>query len=386
MFVSDNRLRAMYRSGRGGATARRLSRWWALVFRLGLLPRRWVTLEVPGRRTGRVTRFPLGMADWQGQWYLVPMLGGQCNWVRNVRAADGQVTLRRRRAVPCRLAEVPAAERAPILRRYLGKVPGARPHIPVSPGAPLAEFEAISPRYPVFRVIPVDRAAPRKRQPRKHHWWRWVVGGAAALVALVILGTGLFIKLQRSLPPLALPAGAARAPAGPLAGTWTVAPGSKAGFRVRESGAGFSNAVVGRTDGVTGSIIISGDRVTRAAFRIDLPAVKVNGKAQPQFARSLGTRTDPIATFTLLRPVTLGPSFARGSVVRITAPGRLIMHGASRVVTVTLSGRRDGTVLQTAGSIPVVFSRWGIQGPAGFGVLGSLASHGVAEFLLVLGR
>ena len=230
-------------------------------------------------------------------------------------------------------------------------------------------------------VVLADRAAPRKR-----HWWRWILGGGVVLVALVLLAVGLVTKFQRSLPPLALPAGAARAPAGPLGGTWIVAPGSKAGFRVQEHAVGFSNAVVGRTDGVTGTLVISGDRVIRAAFRIDLATVKVNGKTQPQFARSLGTRSDPVATVTLLRPVTLGPAFAAGSVAAVTVPGRLAMHQASRTVTVTLSARRAGTTLQAAGSIPVVFPRWGIQAPAGFGVLGSLANHGVAEFLLVLRR
>jgi hypothetical protein len=112
-----------------------------------------VTLEVAGRRSGRVVRFPLGMADWDGQWYLVPMLGGQCNWVQNVRAADGRATLRRRRAVKCQLVEVPVRERAPIIKRYLGQVPGARPHIPVDRHAPVAGFEAISSRYPVLRVV-----------------------------------------------------------------------------------------------------------------------------------------------------------------------------------------------------------------------------------------
>jgi hypothetical protein len=31
-------------------------------------------------------------------------------------------------------------------------VPGARPHIPVDPNAPLAEFEAIAARHPAFRI------------------------------------------------------------------------------------------------------------------------------------------------------------------------------------------------------------------------------------------
>ena len=82
MFISDKALRAMYAGGRGNATARRYARTWAAVLGAGLAPRRWVTLEVPGRRTGRTTRFPLGMADWRGAWYLVSMLGEDCNWVR----------------------------------------------------------------------------------------------------------------------------------------------------------------------------------------------------------------------------------------------------------------------------------------------------------------
>jgi hypothetical protein len=31
-------------------------------------------------------------------------------------------------------------------------VPGGRPHIPVNPDAPLADFAAIAKNYPVFRV------------------------------------------------------------------------------------------------------------------------------------------------------------------------------------------------------------------------------------------
>jgi hypothetical protein len=154
MFISDDSLRAMYAGGHGNATARRFSRCWARVFDLGVLPRRWVTLEVAGCRSGRIRRFPLGMADFQGRWYLVPMLGERCQWVRNVRAADGQAVIRRRRAVRCRLVELPEAERPAILRRYLLKVPGARPHIPVRPDAPDADFAAIAPDYPVFLVVP----------------------------------------------------------------------------------------------------------------------------------------------------------------------------------------------------------------------------------------
>jgi F420H(2)-dependent quinone reductase len=158
--ISAERLRAMYANGRADSTARRLARVWAAVFSLGLAPRRWVTLEVTGRRSGRLTRFPLGMARLDGRWYLVPMLGEQCNWVQNVRAAGGLVTLRHGRAMRCRLAELSVSERAPVLRQYLRQVPGARPHIPVARDADAADFAAIAPRYPAFLVTP----APFKRR------------------------------------------------------------------------------------------------------------------------------------------------------------------------------------------------------------------------------
>lgn len=144
----------MYVGGRGNATARRYAWFWNRAFRLGLLPRRWVTLEVRGRRTGSLTRFPVGMADVAGQWYVVSMLG-ECNWVRNVRAAEGHVTLRRRRARGVRLVEVPVDERAPVIRRYVGRVPGGRPHIPVDRHEPVEAFETIASSYPVFRVMPL---------------------------------------------------------------------------------------------------------------------------------------------------------------------------------------------------------------------------------------
>ena len=153
---TDDEIRAMYKGARGNQTARRFARLWAFIYALGIMPRRWVTLEVTGRRSGRPTRFPLGMADWQGSWYLVSMLGEDCNWVQNVRAAQGRATIRHRRAAACQLTEVPVEERPPILRRYLQKVPGGRPHIGVDRHAPLHDFAAVAARYPVFRVDPAD--------------------------------------------------------------------------------------------------------------------------------------------------------------------------------------------------------------------------------------
>jgi hypothetical protein len=75
-----------------------------------------------------------------------------------------------------------------------------------------------------------------------------------------------------------------------------------------------------------------------------------------------------------------------GATITVTAPGNLTLRGTTRLVTVTILVRRGGTALQAAGSIPIAFSRWGITEPARYGMVGSLASHGTAEFLLLLHR
>ncbi len=119
---------------------RSLNRCWARLWAAGLLSRPCdMTLEVRGRRTGRVVSLPVVVADYGGARYLVSMLGENANWVRNVRAANGRAMLRRRGIQHVTLEEVPAPERAPILKRYLEIAPGARPHFPVDLRSPPTE-------------------------------------------------------------------------------------------------------------------------------------------------------------------------------------------------------------------------------------------------------
>lgn len=151
--------RWMYRSGHPNRTAAFLNRIQAMAASRGLPPKRVVTLEVAGRRTGRLSAFPVVVADFEGERYLVSMLGRKANWVRNARAAGGRVRLRHGDVEDVQLDEVAPPARAPILRRYLQVAPGARPHIPVDRRAPLPEFERIAAEYPVFRIRPVPPRA-----------------------------------------------------------------------------------------------------------------------------------------------------------------------------------------------------------------------------------
>jgi len=86
-----------------------------------------------------------------GTW--VSMLGDNVQWVHNVRAAGGRAVLRSGGREEIQLEEVPTDQRAPILRAYLRRAPGARPHVPVNKDAALAEFEKIAGAFPIFRLV-----------------------------------------------------------------------------------------------------------------------------------------------------------------------------------------------------------------------------------------
>ncbi len=145
--------RTLYKGDtRPGALMRKMNRMDALLYGWGVFPAGAVTLEVVGRHTRRLISLPVAIADHDGERFLVSMLGPDSNWVRNVRAAGGHAVLRRRGREAVMLEEIPAEQRAPVLRRYLAVAPGARPHIPVDWRAPLSEFEEVADRYPVFRV------------------------------------------------------------------------------------------------------------------------------------------------------------------------------------------------------------------------------------------
>ncbi len=124
------------------------------------------SLETVGRRSGRVHAVPVAIGDYKGEHYLVSMLGERSAWVPNVRAAGGRAVIRHGGRREVQLVEVPVEERATIIKAYLKRAPGARPHIKLSPGDPLEQFERIADQYPVFRILPagqgvaVPHAAP----------------------------------------------------------------------------------------------------------------------------------------------------------------------------------------------------------------------------------
>ena len=160
-MLADTVRQWLYRQRRASGLARFVNAVQARLAAAGVGPRWLVTVEVTGRRTGKTVSFPAVIADYDNGRYLVSMLGEDTNWVRNVRAAGGHAVLRHGGREPVLLQEVDAGRRAPILRCYLQRAPGARAHIPVDYRAPVEEFERVAAQYPVFRVTAAGEAARR---------------------------------------------------------------------------------------------------------------------------------------------------------------------------------------------------------------------------------
>jgi deazaflavin-dependent oxidoreductase (nitroreductase family) len=137
-----------YRLSPGRRAVNRLVR---LLLKLGLMPGPTYLLTVSGRRTGRPLSTPVTLVEEGGtRWLVAPY--GDVAWVRNARAA-GQITLSRGgRSETLAIRELNATEAAPVLQRYVTRVPITRPYFDAKPDSPLATFEAEAPRHPVFAL------------------------------------------------------------------------------------------------------------------------------------------------------------------------------------------------------------------------------------------
>lgn len=122
------------------------------LIRLGLAPKGNYILSVPGRKSGKLYRLPVSLIEEaQQRWLVAPY--GEVNWVRNARAAGWQVTLMwGGRSETVTLTQLGPEESAPVLQKYLTRIPYVQPYFDVRPGSPLEAFVAEAPRHPVFLI------------------------------------------------------------------------------------------------------------------------------------------------------------------------------------------------------------------------------------------
>jgi polyisoprenoid-binding protein YceI len=235
------------------------------------------------------------------------------------------------------------------------------------------------------------------------------------IAIVVLLGIGGYVVYDQvlrgdSTPVLALPTGPAAtataepvasddppgsvAPAatsdGGVAGTWTVAADSVAGYRVREQLADLpaESDAVGRTDQISGSITIesagSTTTLTGASLTVDTTSISSDRSMRDNRLRSEGLQTDqfPTASFTLTEPVEIPAAALAGTASDVVLTGDLTLHGVTRSVGIAAQAQLVGGTIQVAGSLTFPLSDFSIVAPNVGGFILSIADDGTLEFLV----
>jgi polyisoprenoid-binding protein YceI len=233
---------------------------------------------------------------------------------------------------------------------------------------------------------------------------RQVVLGVAALVALAALAFGVtYLVLFRGsvTRPLALPSSSptatATASATPqsvqMAGTWNVATGSIAGYRVREQLASLPapSDAVGRTSSVTGTMTLApsanGNTLTAASFTVDVRTLTSDESRRDQRIHQMGLQSDryPTASFNLTGPIALPTLADGGQPLRVSASGDLTIHGTTKAVTIPVDVQLRGAQVQAVGSLTFPFSAFNMVPPS-IGGFVSVQDNATLEFSLVFQR
>ena len=212
---------------------------------------------------------------------------------------------------------------------------------------------------------------------------RLLVIGIAGAAVIVLAGGGAYVYffsgLRSSPSPLALStpnASASAAPAGGLAGSWTVATGSVAGYRVKELFVGESSKheAVAQTSNVRGSLTVSGDSsgyqvtaITFTAALTDLHSVdSVAGRNVVQrdsyVSRQMNLQQFPDATFTASSGSV--PATDGSGPVDVSAAGKLTIHGVTKAVTATARAQLNGGKIEIVGSMSIDMTDYGVSPPS----------------------
>jgi polyisoprenoid-binding protein YceI len=227
------------------------------------------------------------------------------------------------------------------------------------------------------------------RSPRRRKLTRWIIGVVAAVVVLAVGGPFVYFHFIQADPPPKLslettpvPSSAAGTTRAALAGTWKITSGSLVRYRVEETVIGQSGTAVGTTKSVTGSLTITGTKVTAATFTVDMTTV-ASGESQRdgQFqGRIMDTAGFPTATFTLTSPIDLAPVPKDGVLTNYAAIGKFQLHGTTNDVTFGITARRTGNVIAVQGDELITFSDYNIKNPSGGPA--SVGDSGQLEFVL----
>jgi polyisoprenoid-binding protein YceI len=176
-----------------------------------------------------------------------------------------------------------------------------------------------------------------------------------------------------------------------LAGTWRVAAGSVAGYRVREKLAELpaKSDAVGRSPAVTGTVKVEGSgaalTASEAHFEVDLTKLASDRSQRDNRIRTMGLQssTFPTATFVSSKPISLPAETTGGQPVKASAEGDLTIHGVTKRVTIPLDVRITGGKGELVGSLEFPMSDFKIIPPSIGGIV-TVDPDATLEFKLIL--
>jgi polyisoprenoid-binding protein YceI len=220
-----------------------------------------------------------------------------------------------------------------------------------------------------------------------------------AVVALVALFAVAYFTLFNpdSPPELSLETrGSTEAqapPAGDLVGTWTVADGSVAGYRVREKLAQLPapSDAVGRTNAITGQVTISQDgsgyTATDANFTVDVSQLKSDSDRRDGRIREIGLETAkfPQATFAAAGPIAIPQDAVDGKTVTVPVEGDFNLHGVTKKMSIPLEVRRNGPQIELLGNYEFAWADFGMS-PPNVPPFVSVTGNPKLEFKLLLSK
>ena len=173
-----------------------------------------------------------------------------------------------------------------------------------------------------------------------------------------------------------------------LDGSWVVASGSEAGYRVLEDLRGVKDfEVIGRTSTLDGEVTIEGTSVVAATFEIPVDTISTDSSQRDNAFKGpnvMNVQEFPTATFELTGPADFGSIPAPGESVTSQITGDLTLRGVTQPVTLDVQGQIVGGQIELVGSIDVVFSDYGIANPSN--AVATVRDSGTVEVKLLLAR
>jgi polyisoprenoid-binding protein YceI len=220
-------------------------------------------------------------------------------------------------------------------------------------------------------------------------------------VAIVAIATAAIVGAYTarfggdSTPAFTRPSGDGAAVAGgDLIGTWTVAPGSRAGYRAREKLARLParSDAVGRTDRITGSLVVKrrGDKlvvVSGARFVIDMASLHSPEERRDRRLRTSGLETDtyPTASFTSVYDTPLPADLLAGRAADVLVRGEFNLHGITRTLVLPITAHVGGDVVTLVANLPILMGDFRIHPPNIAGFV-TVDIHATMEFKVRLRR